>query len=90
MCRQCAWEKIKLKCKICGEIIANGYPRLLAHITAHYATSELLHNEEVEENIILINFDGSKISTEAFGENGDDYALRCRICGDHFTFKKKR
>lgn len=53
MCRQCAWEKIKLKCKICGEIIANGYPRLLAHITAHYATSELLHNEEAEENIIL-------------------------------------
>jgi hypothetical protein len=29
MCRQCAWEKIKLKCRICGEIIAKGYPRLL-------------------------------------------------------------
>jgi hypothetical protein len=24
MFRQCAWEKIKLKCKICGEIIAKG------------------------------------------------------------------
>jgi hypothetical protein len=42
MCRECAWEKIKLKCKICGEIIAKGYPRLLAHAAAHYATSELI------------------------------------------------
>jgi DNA-directed RNA polymerase subunit N (RpoN/RPB10) len=51
MCRQCAWEKIKLKCKICGKIIAKGYPRLLAHITEHYATSELLYNQGVDENI---------------------------------------
>jgi hypothetical protein len=57
MCRQCAWEKIKLKCKICGEIIPKGYPRLLAHTTAHYTTAELLYNEEAEENIILINFE---------------------------------
>jgi hypothetical protein len=39
MCRQCAWEKIKLECKICGEIIAKGYSRLLAHATAHYYTT---------------------------------------------------
>ena len=57
MCRQCAWEKIKLKCKICGEIISKGYPRLLAHATAHYTFSELLYNEQAEESIISINFD---------------------------------
>jgi hypothetical protein len=90
MCRDCAWEKIKLKCKICGEIISKGFPRLLAHTTTHYATSELLYNEEADQNIIFINFESSKISNETFGENGYDYALRCKICGDRFTFKKKR
>jgi hypothetical protein len=89
MCRQCAWEKIKLKCKICGEIISKGYPRLLAHATAHYTSSELLCNEQAEESITLINFESSKISNEIFSENGYDYALRCRICGDRFTFKKE-
>jgi hypothetical protein len=89
MCRQCAWEKIKLKCKICGEIIAKGYPRLLAHTTEHYTTAELLYNEQAEENIILINFESSKISDEVFGENGYDYALRCKVCGDRFIFKKE-
>jgi ribosomal protein S27E len=90
MCRECGWEKIKLKCKICGEIIAKGDPRLLAHAAAHYATSELLYNEEADQNIIFVNFESSKISNETFGENGYDYALRCKICGDRFTFKKKR
>jgi hypothetical protein len=73
MCRQCAWEKIKLKCKICGEIISKGYPRLLAHTTAHHATAELLYNEEAEENVIFINFESSKISNRIFSENGYDY-----------------
>src|SRR5918912_3931102 len=36
MCRLCAWEKVKLKCKICGEIIAKGFSRVLAHTAAHY------------------------------------------------------
>ena len=89
MCRQCAWDKIKLKCKICGEIISKGYPRLLAHATAHYTSSELLYNEESDENIILINFESSKISNDTFGENGYDYAVRCKICGDRFIFKKE-
>jgi hypothetical protein len=89
MCRQCAWEKIKLKCKICGEIIAKGYPRLLAHTTSHYTTAELLYNEETEENVFMINFESSRVSDEVFGENGSDYALRCKVCGDRFTFKKK-
>jgi hypothetical protein len=89
MCRQCAWEKIKLKCKICGEIIGKGFPRVLAHTTTHYTTSELLYNEEAEENIILINFESSKTSNETFGENGYDYTLRCKICGDRFIFKKE-
>jgi hypothetical protein len=89
MCRQCAWEKIKLKCKICGEIIAKGYPRLLAHTTAHYTTAELLYNEKAEENIILINFESSKTSNETFGKNGYDYTLRCKICRDHFILKKE-
>jgi hypothetical protein len=81
--------KIKLKCKICGEIIPKGYPRLLAHATAHYTSSELLYNEEAEGNITLINFESSKISNEIYSENGYDYALRCKICGDRFTFKKE-
>jgi hypothetical protein len=89
MCRQCAWERIKLKCKICGEIIGKGYPRLLAHTTAHYSAAELLYNEEAEENIILINFESSKVSNEVFGENGYDYTLRCKVCGDSFIFKKE-
>jgi transcription elongation factor Elf1 len=89
MCRQCAWEKIKLKCKICGEIISKGYPRLLAHTTAHYTSSELLYNEKADENIILINFESSKISNDTFSKNGHDYALRCKICGDRFIFKKE-
>jgi hypothetical protein len=88
MCRQCAWEGIKLKCKIYGEIIGKGYPRLLAHTTAYYTTAELFYNE-AKENIILINFESSKISNEIFGENGYDYTLRCKICGDSFIFKKK-
>lgn len=89
MCRQRAWEKIKLKCKICGEIIGKGYPKLLAHITAHYGASELLYNEETEENIIFINFESSKSSNQMFEGDDYDYALRCRICGDRFTFKKE-
>jgi hypothetical protein len=66
-----------------------GYPRLLAHTTTHYTTSELLYNEEADENIIFINFESSKISNEIYSENGYDYALRCRICEDRFTFKKE-
>jgi hypothetical protein len=84
MCRQCAWEKIKLKCKICGEIISKGYPRLLAHITAHYTTPGLLSNEETEQNILLINLENSKTSNQMF-----EGALRCKICGDRFIFKKE-
>jgi transcription elongation factor Elf1 len=89
MCRQCAWEKIKLKCKICGEIIGKGYPRLLAHTTSHYTSAELLYSEEAVENIFLINFEGSKISNKVFGEGEHDYTLRCKICGDRFIFKKE-
>ena len=89
MCRQCAWDKIKLKCKICGKIIGKGYPKLLAHITAHYSASELLYNEETEENIIFINFESSKTSNQMFEGDDYDYALTCRICGDRFTFKKE-
>jgi hypothetical protein len=89
MCRQCAWEKIKLKCKICGEIISKGYPRLLAHTTVHYTTPGLLSNEEAEQNIVLINLESSKTSNQMF--EGDDYGytLRCKICGDCFIFKKE-
>jgi hypothetical protein len=90
MCRQCAWEKIKLKCKIYGEIISKGYPRLLAHATAHYTSSELLYNEKAEESITLINFESSKTSNQMFEGHDYDYALRCRICGDRFIFKKEK
>jgi hypothetical protein len=90
MCRQCAWEKIKLKCKICGEIIGKGFPRLLAHAAVHYASSELLYNEEAEENIFLINFESSKTINERFGQDDSyDYTLKCKVCGDSFMFKKE-
>ena len=89
MCRQCAWERIKIKCKLCGEIIGKGFSRLLAHTAAHYTAAELLYNEEAEENIILINFESSKISNEVFGENDYDSILRCKVCGDRFIFKKE-
>ncbi|MBV9179245.1 MAG: hypothetical protein JO297_19615 [Nitrososphaeraceae archaeon] len=49
MCKQCTWERIKLKCKICGEPIGKGYPRLLAHTAAHYTPAGLLYNEDIEE-----------------------------------------
>ena len=89
MCRQCAWDKIKLKCKICSKIIGKGYPKLLAHITAHYSASELLYNEETEENIIFINFESSKTSNQMFEEDNYEYTLRCKICRDSFIFKKE-
>jgi hypothetical protein len=89
MCRQCGWDKIKLKCKICGEIISKGYPRLLAHATAHYTSAEILYNGEADENIIFINFESSKNSNEILSENGHDCGLRCKICRNHFTFKKE-
>ena len=65
------------------------YPKLLAHTIAHYSRSELLYNEEIEENIIFINFESSKTSNEMFEGHDYDYAVRCRICGDRFTFKKE-
>jgi hypothetical protein len=86
MCRLCAWEKVKLKCKICGEIIAKGFSRVLAHTAAHYTGSELLYNEGVEKNIILINFESPN---EVFGEDNYDYTLRCKVCRQRFTFKKE-
>jgi hypothetical protein len=91
MCRQCAWERIKHKCKICGEIIGKGYPRLFAHITAHYTANELLYNEEIEENIILINFESSKnLPNKRLGdEDYYYYSLKCKICGGPFIFKKE-
>ena len=57
MCRQCAWERIKHKCKICDDIVGKGYSRLLAHITSHYTSKELLYNEEIEMDILSINFE---------------------------------
>jgi hypothetical protein len=86
MCRQCAWEKIKLKCKICGEIIGKGFPRVLSHTAAHYTGSEILYNEGVEKNIIIINFESPN---DVFGKDDYDYALRCKVCGQRFICKKE-
>jgi hypothetical protein len=47
MCRQCAWERLKHKCKMCGKIIGKGYPRLLAHIASHYSSNEFLQKEGI-------------------------------------------
>src|SRR5919198_5692496 len=73
-------------CKICGEIIAKGFPRVLAHSAAHYTASELLYDEEIKKNIILINFE---TSNEIFGEDNYDYTLRCKVCGQRFGCKKE-
>jgi hypothetical protein len=89
MCRRCAWERIKLKCKLCGDIIGKGYPKLLAHTVAHYCASELLYNGEIEENIIFINFESSKTSNQMFEGDDHAYTLRCKICRDSFIFKNE-
>ena len=78
--------KINLKCKTYGEIIGKGFPRVLAHTTAHYTSSELLYNEEIEKNIILINFE---YSNEVFDKDDYGYTLRCKVCRQHITFKKE-
>ena len=92
MCRQCAWERIKHKCKMCGEIIGKGYPKLLAHITSHYTSTELLYKEGIEMGIISINFERSKTSNEWVVDKEEEqghYPLKCKICGDTFMFKKE-
>ena len=73
---------------IASSTSTKGYPRLLAHTTVHYTSTELLYNEGIEENIILIYFESSKSSNQMFEGDDYDYALRCKICGDRFTFKK--
>jgi hypothetical protein len=88
MCRQCAWERIKHKCKICGEIIGKGYARLLTHITSHYTSNELLYNEGIEMDIVSINFESSKASLNEGGRE-DYYSLKCKICGETFIFGKE-
>jgi hypothetical protein len=88
MCKECAWKRIKLKCKLCDEIIGKGYPKLLAHTVSHYSPSELLYNEEIEENIIFINFESSNTSNQMFEEDNYECTLRCKICRDSFIFKK--
>ena len=62
ICRQCAWEAIKHKCKICSEVIGKGYARLIAHITSHYTSNELLYNEDRVIDIISINFEKANTS----------------------------
>jgi predicted Zn-ribbon and HTH transcriptional regulator len=62
MCRQCAWEKIKLKCKILVKLLQKDiqdYLLMLRHtiLLANYYTMNKL--------------------------------MRCKICGDRFTFKKE-
>jgi ribosomal protein S27E len=91
MCRQCAWERIKHKCKICGEVIGKGYPKLLAHITSHYTSNELLYNEDRDIDIISINFEKAKTSNKWLVVDEDEkgqHHLKCKICGDTFMFKK--
>jgi hypothetical protein len=55
----------------------------------NYTTAELLYNEEAEENIILINFESSKASNEAGGNEDSHCILKCKICGDSFIFKSE-
>jgi hypothetical protein len=86
-------ERIKHKCKICNKVIGKGYPRLLAHITSHYTSNELLYKEDIETDIISINFESSKTLPNEWmvdkeKEKGQ-YHLKCKICGDTFMFKKE-
>jgi hypothetical protein len=92
MCRQCAWERIKHKCKICNKVIGKGYPRLLAHITSHYTSNELLYKEDIETDIISINFESSKTSNQWVIDKEEEkcqYLVKCKICKDTFMFKKE-
>jgi hypothetical protein len=93
MCRQCAWERIKHKCKICNKVIGKGYPRLLAHITSHYTSNELLYKEDIETDIISINFESSNTLPNEWvvdkEEEKGQYLLKCKICKDTFMFKKE-
>jgi hypothetical protein len=84
MCRQCAWERIKHKCKICDDIVGKGYSRLLAHITSHYTSNELLYNEDKGIDIISINFESPKTSLNegVVGEEQGHYPLECKVCRD--------
>jgi len=90
MCRQCAWERIKHKCKICDDIVGKGYSRLLAHITSHYTSNEFLYNEDKGIDIISINFESPKTSLNegVVGEEQGHYPLECKVCRDSFIFKK--
>ena len=65
------------------------YPRLLAHTAAHYTSAELLYNEDIEENIILINFEISKTSNKIFSEDERDYK-DAKFVASHFSSKRKR
>ena len=87
MCRQCAWERIKHKCKICSEVIGKGYPRLLTHITSHYTSNELLYKEDIEMDVISINFERSK--TPNVDKEKEKGQYLCKICKDIFMFKKE-
>lgn len=89
MCRECARKRVKLKCKLCGQIIGKGYPKLFPRTLGHYRPSQLLYNGEIEENIIFINFESSKTSNQMFVGDDHAYTLRCKICRDSFTFKNQ-
>jgi len=72
-------------------LLRKGYSRLLALITSHCTSNELLYNEEIEMDIISINFEIPKTSNELLtDEEGRYYPLKCRICGDTFMFNKGR
>jgi hypothetical protein len=75
---------------MCGEVIGKGYPRLIAHITSHYTSNELLYNEDIEMDIISINFK-TKTSNKwlIVDEEKGQYPLKCKICGDTFMYKKE-
>ena len=70
--------------------LGKGYSILLAHITSHYTSRELLYNEEIEMDIISINFESPKTSlNEVIAGKGGYHPLKCKICGDTFTFEKE-
>jgi hypothetical protein len=46
-----------------------------------------LYNQEIEKNIILMNF--QSLPNEVFGKDGYDYTLKCKVCSQRFIYKKE-
>lgn len=88
MCKVCAWDKVKERCLICGQVLDKGYPQLLAHCIAHYINKHSLYDENNLVKVIAINFE---IIPPAHYEMESDVkdVISCNICQDRFPLYDK-